>query len=67
MSQDWRKPYQTAITALQIALQEDGPKFYDKEVNAAGGRLRKTWKVVGDVMRSEKKKILEVRNSRTKK
>jgi hypothetical protein len=62
-----KEAYEEIIRIAQEALNEDVPKFYDKEVNSAGGRLRKKLKAIADVVRSEKKNILEVRNGRTKK
>ena len=59
-----------AYEAVRILIEshaEDIEKFYGKEVNAAGGRLRKLWKQIGDISRAEKKNILEVRSNRTKK
>jgi len=56
-----------AVKILIEAHAEDIAKFYDKEINAAGGRLRKLWKQIGDISRAEKKNILEVRSKRTKK
>jgi hypothetical protein len=53
-----------ALKALLEEVQDDVEKFYDKEVNAAGGRLRKFWKSVGDIGKEEKKNILVVRESR---
>ncbi len=55
------------IKAVCDGLAEDINKFYDKETNAAGGRLRKGLKEISDIVRAEKKNILEVRNGRTKK
>jgi len=66
MSKTGKDSYE-AVKFLLIGLQEDIEKFYDKEVNAAGGRLRKFWKQVGEISRAEKKNILEVRNNRSKK
>ena len=56
-----------AIKIIIDGLQEDINKFYGKEVNAAGGRLRKGMKQIADILRAEKKNVLEVRNSRLKK
>ena len=64
------KTGKSAYEAVRILIEshaEDIEKFYDKEVNAAGGRLRKLWKQIGDISRAEKKNILEVRSNRTKK
>lgn len=55
------------IKSVVDGLVEDINKFYDKETNAAGGRLRKGLKEIADIIRAEKKNILEVRNGRTKK
>jgi len=66
MSQIGKQAYE-AIKVVVDGLTEDINKFYDKEVNAAGGRLRKGLKQVADILRAEKKNILEVRNSRLKK
>lgn len=55
------------IKAVCDGLAEDIDKFYDKETNAAGGRLRKGLKEIADIVRAEKKNILEVRNGRSKK
>ncbi len=48
----------SARQAVELAL---------KEVNAAGGRLRKGLKQIADILRAEKKNILEVRSGRLKK
>lgn len=66
MSQTGKEAYE-AIKAVVYDLQEDINKFYDKEVNAAGGRLRKGLKQVDDIIRAEKKNILLVRSSRLNK
>ena len=66
MSQTGKEAYD-AVRILIETHSEDINKFYDKEVNAAGGRLRKLWKSIGDISRAEKKNILEVRGKRTKK
>lgn len=66
MSQVGPNVYEKAIEVLTNA-KEDVEKFYGKEVNAAGGRLRKVWKQVFDLGRAEKKNILEVRSKRMKK
>jgi hypothetical protein len=65
MAQTGKEAYE-ALAHLIVGLKEDVEKFYDKEVNAAGGRLRKFWKQVGEISRAEKKNILEVRSNRTK-
>lgn len=56
-----------AIKLIIDGLDEDIEKFYSKEVNAAGGRLRKGLKQISDIIRAEKKNILEVRSARLKK
>jgi len=66
MSQSGKQAYAAIITVVE-GLNEDINKFYDKEVNAAGGRLRKGLKQISDIIRAEKKNILEVRNDRLKK
>jgi hypothetical protein len=66
MSQTGKQAYEE-IKNIIYGLQEDINKFYDKEVNAAGGRLRKGMKQIADILRAEKKNVLEVRNSRLKK
>jgi len=66
MSQTGKQSYE-AIKLVVDGLQEDINKFYDKEVNAAGGRLRKGLKQIADILRAEKKNILEVRSGRLKK
>lgn len=66
MSQTGKQAYE-AIKLVVDGLQEDINKFYDKEVNAAGGRLRKGLKQIGEILRAEKKNILEVRSGRLKK
>lgn len=66
MSQTGKQAYE-AIKLVVEGLQEDINKFYDKEVNAAGGRLRKGLKQIDDILRAEKKNILQVRSSRLKK
>ena len=66
MSKTGKDAYE-AVRILIETHSEDIAKFYDKEVNAAGGRLRKLWKQIGDISRAEKKNILEVRSNRTKK
>lgn len=66
MSKTGKEAYE-AVKILIDSHAEDIEKFYGKEVNAAGGRLRKLWKQIGDIGRAEKKNILEVRSSRTKK
>lgn len=58
-----KEAYQELADLLQ-AIQVDVEKFYVKENSAAGGRLRKFWKSVGDVGKAEKKNILVVRESR---
>lgn len=63
MSQTGKQAYE-AIKVIVDGLQEDINKFYDKEVNAAGGRLRKGLKQIAEIIRAEKKNILEVRNGR---
>ena len=57
----------TSIKLVVEGLEEDIEKFYAKEINAAGGRLRKGLKQIADILRAEKKNVLEVRNSRLKK
>ena len=66
MSQTGKQAYE-AIKVVVDGLQEDINKFYDKEVNAAGGRLRKGLKQIADILRAEKKNVLEVCNGRLKK
>lgn len=66
MSQTGKEAY-SSIRLVVEGLEEDINKFYDKEVNAAGGRLRKGLKQISDIIRAEKKNILEVRNGRLKK
>jgi hypothetical protein len=66
MSQTGKEAYES-IKSIVDGLSEDINKFYAKEVNAAGGRLRKGLKQIADVIRAEKKNILEVRNGRLKK
>jgi len=66
MSQIGKDAY-AAIKLVVDGLEEDINKFYGKEVNAAGGRLRKGLKQISDIIRAEKKNILEVRNGRLKK
>lgn len=56
-----------SIKLIIDGLDEDIEKFYSKEVNAAGGRLRKGMKQIADILRAEKKNVLEVRNGRLKK
>ncbi len=60
-------PAYEAIKTVVDGLAEDINKFYGKEVNAAGGRLRKGLKQIADLVRAEKKNIIEVRNGRLKK
>jgi hypothetical protein len=62
-----KQAYEEIAQIAQLALQDDAVKFYDKETNAAGGRLRKHLKAIADIVRAEKKNILEVRNGRSKK
>jgi hypothetical protein len=66
MSQTGKQAYE-AIKIIIDGLSEDINKFYNKEVNAAGGRLRKGMKQIADILRAEKKNVLEVRNGRLKK
>jgi hypothetical protein len=66
MAKTGKEAYE-AVCILIDAHSEDIAKFYDKEVNAAGGRLRKLWKQIADISRAEKKNILDVRSTRTKK
>lgn len=66
MSQIGKEAY-ASIKLVVEGLEEDINKFYDKEVNAAGGRLRKGLKQISDIIRAEKKNILEVRSARLKK
>lgn len=66
MSQTGKQAYEAIKTVID-GMQEDINKFYDKEVNAAGGCLRKGMKQIADILRAEKKNVLEVRNSRLKK
>ncbi len=66
MSQTGKQAYE-AIKIIVDGLQEDINKFYDKEVNAAGGRLRKGMKQIADILRAEKKNVLDVRTARLKK
>lgn len=49
------------IIALCQESRDDVEKFYDKGVGAAGGRLRKLLKEINEVVKSEKKNILEVK------
>jgi len=53
MSQTGKQAYE-AIKIVIDGMQEDINKFYDKEVNAAGGRLRKGMKQIADILRAEK-------------
>lgn len=66
MSQTGKQAYE-AIKIIIDGMQEDINKFYDKEVNAAGGRLRKGMKQIADILRAEKRNVLEVRTNRLKK
>lgn len=66
MSQTGKQAYE-AMKEVVDGLAEDVAKFYDKEVNAAGGRLRKGLKKISDIIRAEKKNILTVRNGRLNK
>lgn len=66
MTQTGKDAYQS-IKAITEMLEEDINKFYIKEVNAAGARLRKGLKQISDIIRAEKKNIVEVRNNRLKK
>lgn len=66
MAETGKQAYE-AIKIIIDGLQEDIDKFYGKEVNAAGGRLRKGMKQIADILRAEKKNVLEVRNGRLKK
>lgn len=51
------------IELIIMAAKEDRSKFYDKGINAAGARLLKTFKHMQDIMRVERKSILEKRKS----
>jgi hypothetical protein len=54
------------IREILDELSEDVDKFYVKQVNAPGSRLRKGLKNIADIIRSEKKNISELKNSRKK-
>jgi hypothetical protein len=55
-----------AIKRIIDGSEEDRSKFYDKEVNAAGSRLGKVLRQISDIVRAEKKNVLELRKSRKK-
>ena len=55
------------IVGLVNDAKNDLDKFYVKETNAAGGRLRKVLKEIGNIIKDENKNIIEIRNKRTKK
>lgn len=67
MTQQTGKQAYETIKFIVENLSEDIEKFYVKEVNSAGGRLRKAMKQISDIIRAEKKNVLVVRNSRSKK
>lgn len=51
------------LNLLVEASNEDRSKFYDKKINVAGARLLKVFKQMQDIMRGERKNILEKRKS----
>lgn len=61
------KTFIEQIVETANALAEDYEKFFVKETNAAGARLRKGLKAIADICKAERKKIVEVRNSRKSK
>ena len=54
------------LNLLIDAANEDRSKFYDKSINVAGARLLKVFKQMQDIMRNERKSILEKRKSSKK-
>lgn len=54
------------LNLLIDGAKEDQYKFYDNKINAAGARLLKVFKQMQDIMRNERKSILEKRKSSKK-
>jgi len=54
------------LVLLIGASNEDQSKFYDNKINVAGARLLKVFKQMQDIMRNERKSILEKRKSSKK-
>jgi DNA-binding PadR family transcriptional regulator len=54
------------IKRIIDGLQEDVNKFYVKEINAAGSRIGRGLRQIGDIVRAEKKNVIELRKSRKK-
>ena len=54
------------LELIIMAATEDRSKFYDKKINVAGARLLKVFKQMQDIMRNERKSILEKRKSSKK-
>jgi len=54
------------LELIIMAAGEDRSKFYDKKINVAGARLLKTFKQMQDIMRNERKSILEQRKTSKK-
>lgn len=50
--------------ALVEAIKTDASKFYEKENNKAGTRLRKGLKAIGDATKQLRKHVSEVRETR---
>lgn len=54
------------LELIIMAAKDDRSKFYDKKINVAGARLLKVFKQMQDIMRNERKSILEKRKSSKK-
>lgn len=54
------------LNLLIIASKADRLKFYSNNVNVAGARLLKVFKQMQDIMRNERKSILEKRKNSKK-
>lgn len=55
------------FTAVMEAMESDFEKFYDKEVGAAGTRVRKHLQTLATLCKDTRKDVTEVKNSRKEK